>query len=71
MNVIGNLAAALFVITGLLMFAPLFLFRALKESYEKCDFWEFITDIPVWIHYLAIGWLSILFWVGIGYLIVG
>jgi hypothetical protein len=69
MNIIGNLAAALFVITGVLMLAPLFLFSAIKESYKNCNFWEFVTDIPVWIHYLAIGWLSILFWVAIGYLL--
>jgi hypothetical protein len=69
MNAIGILAAALFVITGILMISPLLIVRAIKESYKKCDFWKFIENIPVWLHYLVMGWLSILFWIGLGYLL--
>jgi hypothetical protein len=68
MNIIGNIAALLFVITGLLMISPLLLIRSIKESYERFDFWEFMHDLPTWVPYLLIGWLTILFWVMIGYL---
>jgi len=70
MNTIGNIAALLFVITGFLMISPLLLIRSIKESYEKFDFWEFMHDLPTWVPYLLIGWLTILFWVMIGYLIL-
>lgn len=70
MNIIGNIAALLFVVTGVLLLSPLFLLRAIKKSYTKNELWEFITDLPVWFHYLVMGWVSILFWVMIGYLLL-
>lgn len=70
MNTIGNIAALLYVITGVLMISPLLLIRSIRESYEKFDFWEFMHDLPTWFSYLLLGWMTILFWVMIGYLIL-
>lgn len=70
MNTIGNIAALLYVITGVLMISPLLLIRSIRESYEKFDFWEFMHDLPTWFSYLLLSWMTILFWVMIGYLIL-
>jgi uncharacterized membrane protein YbhN (UPF0104 family) len=62
MNIIGTIAAGLFVLLGVILLAPLFFTRAVKDTYEKFNFWEFMHDLPNWASYLVVLALSFATW---------
>jgi hypothetical protein len=62
MQTIGTIAAFMYVVLGVIMLSPLFLMKAIYESYEKFDFWGFMHDLPNWVSYILIALLSTLFW---------
>ena len=68
MDLIGTIAAALFVFLGVIFLAPVFFTRAIRETYKEVGFWGLMTDLPNWISYLILLCVSIGFWWGMGYL---
>lgn len=71
MNTIGTIAGALFVLLGVSMLAPLFLVRALRETYREQGFWAFMTELPLWLTYFLLAFCTLVFWAAIGYILFG
>jgi len=68
MNLIGTIGAALFVLLGVILLAPVFFTRAIRETYREAGFWEMMTDLPNWVTYLILAIIGASFWWGMGYL---
>lgn len=69
MNLIGTIAAVLFILIGVFLAAPLLFTRAFRETYRNSNIRDIVYDLPNWFYYIVLLIISLSFWFGIGVLI--